>query len=515
MANNKIDKKFIIFAIIVSLFFIFSMVNNLMHSPLWGDEWTEFSVSRAALFDSSISLFNEGGTINFKTLHHTIFKMFPLFARCLVTFQPPLYNVLMHFYLMISNSLLWFRLFNVFISLISGVYLYKTIKLLSNKWMSLVGLVLLSTFYQWIYTVQECSEYCLMLLFEFMAIYYFLRLQLDIDNSKPLDYKTLLFFLSSATAAIYSQYGAVFVCVPMIVIFFTQILVGKKAEEIKTVIKTYIFYFVFLAIPLLVTYVRVQFRNNKLTEYTIPIDKSFLTDFFPNIGKMIFYIHGVNLNEILCIVVGIIFTLVMIYIFCTEKSNSAKRNIILTMGISYIIYYILVKKHIYAMVHANQSGGFFSRYAVFFIPIIVLLIIMSLDKLLFSKKNSLKLIGCILSIILVVESVFSYKKILKNWEKTADFKMMEIYIEKKGYEIPTVLLGTSRWCGFRDYLKDYISQTKIYDEIDLELDSFWIYAVDWTKEANETIHKFIEDSPEYKVTKYYDDGRDNLYYFSK
>ena len=77
-------------------FFVFMMVYKLMNSALWYDEWIEYYFSQKSIMNGE------------------------LYQSVISTFQPPLYNFLMHFWLKISDSLLWFRLFNVVIGAVGG-----------------------------------------------------------------------------------------------------------------------------------------------------------------------------------------------------------------------------------------------------------------------------------------------------------------------------------------------------------------------------------------------------------
>lgn len=116
------------------LFFFFMMRFNLMHSPLWGDEWVEYYYSQESIITGD------------------------LYKAIISTFQPPLYNHLMHLWLKISQSLLWFRLFNVAIGFITAIFIYKTNRKQYSKKVGAISIVALAVCYRWVYCIQAwCS----------------------------------------------------------------------------------------------------------------------------------------------------------------------------------------------------------------------------------------------------------------------------------------------------------------------------------------------------------------------
>lgn len=510
MNIKNVDKKFLIFAILSSAFFIFSMVNNLMHSPLWGDEWIEYSISQLPLVAKDFTLAGKPEGIR------GIYRLFPLFHSCGNTFQPPLYNVIMHFYLKISNDLLWFRLFNVFLSVITGVYLFKTLKLIANKWFGLVGLAFISVFYWWIYTVQECSEYCLMLFFQVMSIYFFTKLFLDFNDNKELNFKYVILFITSCTCAIYSQYGAVFLCIPLLIIFFIKVATTCDKKTTFKILKTYILYFIFLALPLLLIYVRAQFKGNKIIENSNLLDITYITDLFTTFGSLIgFLILGSLKYNLFFIILGLTIIVNSIYMLVSKNTPYIKKIILIILFITYILSYTLIKMHIYAVAANSSYAGFYSRYSTFYIPIAILFILINIHELLSHKV--LKFLSFAMIVFLTAASVFSYKIILRNWEKTADFEMLKIYVDHEGYKKPTVLLGNSRSFGFGFYVKNYYDgKIETYTDIDTTLDEFYIYAVDWISESRSKIDDLIRNSESlgYKYIEYYArDTYNMLYYF--
>lgn len=61
------------FLFIVFGFFLFTMLFRLTHSALWGDEWVEYQFSQACISTGE------------------------LYMKVINTFQPPMYNHVMHY----------------------------------------------------------------------------------------------------------------------------------------------------------------------------------------------------------------------------------------------------------------------------------------------------------------------------------------------------------------------------------------------------------------------------------
>ena len=188
--------------IVVLFVFIFCtlcMGLQITHSPLWGDEIVEFFFSQKSIITGD------------------------LFRAVRGTLQPPLFNVLMHFWLMINTSTLWFRCFNLLVGIITIIFIYKTVLLISDgKWFySCIAILIHSSMYQYVYCVQEASEYALMILFCILAIYYFLRIEAECSLADE------IVFVLFCVCAMFCQYGAAFA----IILFSVNCPFAKKINN--------------------------------------------------------------------------------------------------------------------------------------------------------------------------------------------------------------------------------------------------------------------------------------------
>ncbi len=125
---------------LVFLFYIFMMMYRLTYSPLWFDEHIEHLISQMSLTNGE------------------------MYQNIIITFQPPLYNFIMHFWLMLGTGDFWFRLFNVILGIVVGASIYVTVRRLYSFKAATFAVALLAVCYQYIYCVQECSEYQLMVM---------------------------------------------------------------------------------------------------------------------------------------------------------------------------------------------------------------------------------------------------------------------------------------------------------------------------------------------------------------
>lgn len=434
--RSKEQKREIVFATIAFVIFVFMMVYNLMHSALWFDEWIEYFYSQASIKDGS------------------------MYAKIVSTFQPPLYNFVMHFWLKVSSSFVWFRLFNVLIGSIAAVYLYLTIKRLYNYKTACITLIVLAFCYEWIYCVQECSEYGLMLLGLFQALYFYVELE------HRFTYPKMFAFILGCIVGIYSQYGAVFVILPLLLCFFFRNMLNKEVEmkRKKVIISSYLFCLMGFALPLYWFFMRIQMANNEISGHTQSFEISFLKEFPIMLGQMIGYFYHQSYDGWMDLW-KIVSVLLLICILCILKRKNVswtKKSLLLSLLTAYILHFVLVKLQIYAMMHANQSLGFFSRYSYFYMPLLAVTLSIVWQEIytVCSKKYQKIVYGAIAG-VLTISVLFSIPSLLENWGKANDDIYAEMWIDNKGWEDTTYVFGSSASWGFNYY----IHEDERYDDV--------------------------------------------------
>lgn len=465
--------------------FLFMMVYNLLHSAPWGDEWHEYYYSQESI------------------------KTGELYNCIIKTFQPPLYNFLMHFWLKVNQSIFWFRFFNVLVGCIAGVFLFKAIKQLYNDTVACVAIVGLAICMQWVYCIQECSEYALMLGCLCGALYFYL-----LCDSK-FTYLRMALFIFASVLAIYSQYGAVFIALPLLFLFYVNI-VFNKTEMIKRKIILTISYAASLmvfALPLYVFFLSKQLEHNGISENTVSFSGKLLQDIPFTLGTILGYFFGVNSGSIWPIILSImsVVFLACCVILCVRKNVPwCKKSLVLVLLIGYVLHYLLVQLHIYAMVHPGQSAGFYTRYSYFYLPLLAVvlpvLILESKDFLIqgaeWKKYVAYVMVGCVASV-----SMFTT---LENWNKALDDQFAQIWLENEGWKDVTYLYGITE--GFYYYIEkaDGYNDTyvnKVTTTVDNENlpECFWAWRTNRDGDGWKTT---IDSAKEqgYNVTIYRDEG---------
>lgn len=481
------DNKVWLLFVFSMAFFIFTMVHNLMHSALWGDEWAEYRISQKAIRNGE------------------------LYANIIATFQPPLYNYFMHFWLRINQSLLWFRLFNVVIGCVSGTSLYLAVKKLADHRWAAASLACLATCYRWVYCTQECSEYALMLCFLFLTVWAY------VEFVSEFKIRWLLLLIISAVCSIYSQYGSVFVAVPCLVGALVKYLFfdNKNKKHAIIVIVSYVISLGAFAVPLYLFFLQKQLANNEISENKVGLSMELLKDYPFTLGRILGYFYNLNGTDAWMFIGGaltIVLFVLSIIILVKKKVSFVQGSLVVILWSAYTLHYILVQLHIYAMVHPGQSAGFFGRYSYFYIPLALAtaaVIFYKTTTLGIHARTVVKLIcgACLLSMFL------SFYALKENWYKAKDNIYAEIWVENRGYESTTLLFGVAE-DGF-DY---YVSHSEGFDpswlesqtyDVDLENlpDDFWAWRTNWGGNGwGETIAKARELG--YDVTVYDDAGYD-------
>ena len=304
------------YMVISIAFFVFMMAFHITHSALWGDEWVEYYFSQELIMNGD------------------------MYKKIVTTFQPPLYNFLMHLWLQINETVLWFRCFNIVLGCIAGFFLFYTLKKLYNERVAGVVLCVLGACYQWIYCVQECSEYTLMLCCLFGALYFYVAV------SEEFTYQRMLCFIICNVLAIYSQYGSVFVSLPLLLLFFMGNILNKSVER-KRKIWIFISYFISLiifAVPLYVYFLRQQLGNNQISSHTVKFVPELLMDLPFTFGRILGYLYHVNSGDIWTVILSlasILFIVISIFVLA-NKSDWIKNSLIIALWIGYIVHYFLL-----------------------------------------------------------------------------------------------------------------------------------------------------------------------------
>ena len=133
---DRRKNEMILTGIAFALFF-FTACYKLTNASLWSDETIEYWFSKIVFGKIPF-----GDSVN-------------MYERIIATYQPPLYNVLMHFWLKVSDAEWWFRFFGVIMGFIAMLGLYKSVRKLSNALVAAVSVIFASFVVQLVYYWQE------------------------------------------------------------------------------------------------------------------------------------------------------------------------------------------------------------------------------------------------------------------------------------------------------------------------------------------------------------------------
>lgn len=484
-------------------FFVFMMVYNLMHSALWYDEWVEYYISSAEIKNG------------------TMYKMM------IKTLQPPLYNIIMHFWLKVNSSLVWFRLFNVVLGTLCGFILYKTLKRLFDFEVAIVSLIIFGCVYQWIYCVQECSEYCLMAFFLFLMIFFYFEI------NRKYTFKNLIFLILSCVGAIYSQYGSAFIVIPILLVTYLRYSNWKNDRtRFLQVTFTYVVCAILFAIPLYIFYLKVQIENEIGAE--ILLEKLNCLDFLSVPGNIIGYFLNCRSGKpwiIFWTIISVFLLLGSIYTICNKNIEKVQREFLGLTLVAYILHYILVKLQIYAVSTTGNSAGFYCRYSYFYMPLFCVFIPILVVGLLYAIQIFDYNLNAIVFVVIGMcgTGVFlSVNAVLNNWNKTYDDEFAKIWIEREGWNVDTFLVahadyGFDYYIGKNVELNSIIDLKKIHrlsnaDYIELTdyPEAFWIWSTnDWDGQVFNTIFTNAKEQG-YMIDQIRDSGsRGQFCYFER
>lgn len=183
---KKADEKWLWVGFSFTILFLVC-IYKLTNASLWFDETIEFYYSKTLV-----------GIVPGET------DVTNMYERIVSTFQPPLYNIVMFFWLKISESEWWFRFFGVVIGIVGAAGVYKAIEKIWNYQAAAVAVIVLVCTRQYIYYIQECAEYNLMLAGLCWMMYAWICLMEEVTP------KRIAGFLLAAIVSVYSQYGALF-----------------------------------------------------------------------------------------------------------------------------------------------------------------------------------------------------------------------------------------------------------------------------------------------------------------
>ena len=364
----------LLLVVVFSLFGILYFF-QLTTSGLWFDECIEYFYSKYMTGDVPVNPVNQSGN--------------NMYERICITYQPPLYNVLMYFWLSLFDNESWFRLAGVLTTFIGSLGFYFSIRRISNYIWGIFGLCLyLSTAVIVFYAV-ECAEYNLMLCMESWILYYYVASAQSARGT--VGWCPLIGFFLFAALAVYSQYGAAFFVLSL---FLSLCYIFIKAKNFEQIYRTFfvgIVTFFVAIIPLVYFFIRVQMANQGSVQVDHrPVFVGSLLggipySFFKSFYEQVVWIFSSALVwgdipfQMMRLVVVVMFICTFIVVFLKNRFP-VLRPIIMATVLCYLLFFISSAFSYYAYNSWDGSLGCYNivqhtRYVLFIVPLLVFMLV--------------------------------------------------------------------------------------------------------------------------------------------
>lgn len=414
--------------------FLLMALRRLTQASVWVDEAIEFWYSR--VMTGPLPFENTAGMVE----------------RINSTFQPPLYNFLMFFWLQVSTSQWWFRFFSVVAGFAAMAGLYRTARLITGSVYAASASVLFASFvHQLIYYWQESAEYCLLLAFIFWALYFWISLLKEPSR------KNIIGLTLCSVGAVYSQYGAVFPVFIMLVTALFAVLKAKRKTLTRTLLVSWAAAFLAAALPLLFFFFIPQFsaqHQDGVSVHQISFYRNNpLIDFAGGAAAVFEWCCTLYLPKAAtAAILGLFVLLAAVSLF---RGSRFLKTVILSNLCLWLIYYAALKLNLYAY------GHFRGRYALFFIPcwlvMAVAMIYEAYGRLKRREKpgraSPAKIWLGAVALACAVFCFFSWELALKdNWEKEDNRKSTAVWV-RENPEGKDTLVYYGATAGFAYYLE--------------------------------------------------------------
>lgn len=411
-------------------------VSQLTNSGLWYDEAIEYFYSKILI--GSIPIDN-GDTNN-------------MYERICSTYQPPLYNILMYFWLLAFDCESGYRLLGVLTTLIGSVGFYKSLRCVVNYRWGILGLLIYLLSSKVSYYALECGEYNLMLCMECWMLFFFIK---SIQNDSPKSQKhSIIYFLVFSTLSVYSQYGSAFLIlacgVTMCIIY-----VRTKQYTLLLWLVVWAVLFLFIAIlPLWTFFVKIQMthQGSASIDHSPVFVHNFLYSFaFSGFYNLLFIFGRSPFNVLLKYIyylglfstIIIAFAGIMSYIFGSVKSKSIY-SLIIACLICWSTFFAASACSFYAY---NSWDGRLgcnniftgTRYVLFLLPLVFIIVICGLN-ISYRKLNIKRTFKRLFFMSFIsVYVVLSMMGILTANPKNMIREVTNSWISIEGYKYATVV----------------------------------------------------------------------------
>lgn len=413
-------------------------IANAVRSPLWYDEAIEYFYSKVMT-----GTVPSGGDTT------------TMYQRICSTYQPPLYNVLLYVWLFFFDfGDFSFRLSSILLTLAGGAGLYKCLKELTGSAGALAGLVLYLLTDKVMYYGLECAEYCLLLCCLCWTLYFFVK-----EMRSPATGSLIGFFVMAALS-VYSQYGAVFLVVPL----YLALLLHNRHQTLKKMMLGTLVVLVVAAAPLVVFFLIPQMANQgSISVSHAPVfETNLILDYIKGILRVINYCFLFSSTisfpaRIPAILVCFALLLALLGYICQRKNVWVLYGLSVCV-LSYTMYFAAVTFSYYGYNDWQGTQGTINlgqRYCLFFAPVIVVVLVYGLHltwKKISIKWNWSKSVWSVgLCVAGVMFCCLSFYDVAKGWQKDDVRDLVQVWYEQNAYEKTTILHDWSN-ANFQFYM---------------------------------------------------------------
>ena len=438
----------------VLLIFLFMALYKLTDTPLWYDETIEFYYSKYLT-----------GPIRGVSLCSNLYERLQTNS-----FQPPLYNLIMHVWLLFGESEWWFRFSGVMFGLLGMLGLYACVRQFAG-WKAAALSVFVSSFvYEWMYYVKEAAEYNMMIMLLYWLLYLYFR------TLRNLTLKNIGWFTAVSVVLLYTQYGSVLGILPLAV---SLLVMAWRREGEKMGGRIAVICGVTGAaagLPLYFFLFRIQLQMNQSANYyTVAFEKNNIVyDFFKMLLTTAQWLFTESKTRFELPFALALPAVVLIAVFSVRFRKNSEFSCFLVSCIAvWVIYYAVVRSGIYAY------GDFGNRYSLFLLPVWIVLIV-------YLAYEAFALIGMLpfswkklafrgaLGMLLAVQlgyCAYGFYRISIFDVKSDTRSVVRIWYDLEGYDVPTyVVFGEAP--SFTYYLThDNRFQEEYWDDIIFEYEN--------------------------------------------
>ena len=398
---------------------------NATRSALWYDESIEYYYSKVASGPVP------GGRATTS-----------MYERITETYQPPLYNWLMHLWLMVFDSEFGFRLAGILTTIIGGIGLFLAMKKLTGYQYALFGTAAYLLTGRVADYALECAEYNLLLCCVCWTLCFFLYSIMDGER------KHIIGFFVFSCLSVYSQYGAVFIILPLYGTMMIHYL--RKKEKIRELL--ILSGLAAIVAGLLVVFFLLPQLSHQGTSGVShsPVFKKGnpVVDFLYSTAFCLGFTSGNSLSIVILCVCAVV-AVVTPFLVKNQRARTVLFQLLAVGAFAWIVYYIATAFSFYGYNEWDGSRGtnnIIGRYFLFITPMIMLLIvteaywfIKAITERMGAKETFRRVISGILILVVLVYCGMGIRKVFHLRIKDDVREAERVWMDSGAYDKTTLV----------------------------------------------------------------------------